>query len=123
ENAGIAMVQRAHGIEGMGRVARTGLHGSLCDRQLSIGVSDADANILPRSFGDDFHCAGKLRSDRDHSNVPACSLPEALEDFDARQRQIFRRMYSSTLVAEKWTFQMDAEWPSLHRVAAGNTSD
>ena len=51
ENAGISMVQRAHGIEGMRRVSRTGLHGGLCDRQLSIGVSDADANILPRSRG------------------------------------------------------------------------
>ncbi len=117
DDPGVAMVERAHGVEGMRGVPRSGLHRILCDRHLSVGVPDAYADLPPGSLGNHFHGAGNFRSNRQHAHVPARRLPKTVEDFTRRRDQIFRRMHSPPLVAEKRSLEMNAQRASLHGIA------
>jgi len=98
-------------------VAGPGLHGSVGGFYGGVGVADAHANLATRGFGDYFDRSGEFGSDGDHSDVTARGLPEAFKDLQRRLDQVFRRMHAAALVAEKWTFQMDAERKSLSLVA------
>ncbi len=108
DDAGFAMVQRAHGIEGMRRVARSGFDCVLCDGHLSVRVPDAHADLSLGRLGYHFHRARNFRRNRQHLHMPARRLPETFEDLDGRCNQIFRRMHSTPLVAEKWSLEMNA---------------
>ena len=111
------MVERPHGVESMGGMPRSGFDRSLRDWHLGVRVPNADANIAPRRFRDHFHRAGNLRCNRQHAHMPACRLPEALEDLERRRDQIFRRMHAAPLVAEKRSLEMNAQRPGLHAPA------
>ena len=113
DDSGVAMVEWPHSVEGVRRVARSGCYGILSDRHLSVGVSNAYANIAPRSLRNHAHRAGNFRGNRQHAHMPTRRLPKALEDVNGRRDQIFRRMHSSPLVAQKWSFEMKAQRPSL----------
>ena len=116
DDSGFAVVERAHSVESVGRVPRSGLDGLLRDRHLRVRVPHADANISPRRLRDHFHRAGNFRSDGQHPHMPARRLPKTLEDFERRRDQVFRRMHSPALVAEKRSFEVNPQRTSLRRI-------
>ncbi len=121
DDARLAMVQRTHGVESVRGVPRPGLHRCLRDRHLGVGVANADAHLTFCRFGNHFHRAGNFGSNRQHANVAARGLPEAVEDSDGRCHQVFRRMHSAPLVAQKRSLEMNAQRPGLHRaICAGS---
>ena len=75
DDAGIAMIERTHGIECVSRMTRPCLDCTLGDRQLGIGVSYAHADISARRFGNHFHRSRNLRRDGHHAHVAPCGLP------------------------------------------------
>src|SRR5579862_679512 len=114
------MIERSHRIERMRRVPRSSLDGSLRHRHLGIGMANADANLPPRCFGDDFHRARNFWRDGQHADMSARSLPEPIENFDSRIEKILRGMYAAPLVTEKRPFQMNSERPRPNRPAIGS---
>src|SRR5580704_7960661 len=124
KDSGIAMIQRTHGIEGVGGVGGAGVDSGAGGVQHRVRVADAHANLAPCCFGDDFESAGKLWCDGHHAHVAARSLPQTLKDSERGFDQVLRGMHAAALVAEKRTFQMDSEGLSMRRVAAsvGNSS-
>ncbi len=87
EDAGLAMIERPHGIEGVSGVAGAGLHTFAGGFQRGVGVANAHANIAPGGFRDNFDRSGKLGSDGHHAHMPARSLPETFKDFQRRARR------------------------------------
>jgi len=83
----------------------------------ATGISASEwpmlADLAPRRLRNHFHRAGNLRSNRQHTHMPARRLPEALEDFHGRGDQIFPRMHAAPFVAEKRPFEMNAQRTSL----------
>src|SRR5579871_4439297 len=116
EDARLTMIQRPHGIERMRSMVGTGGDRALRHRHLCIGVPDADAHSAPRRFRDDLHGSGYFWCDRQHSHVSTRGLPKAVEDRNGGLDQIFRRMDSASFVAEKGSFEMNTEWPSLRGI-------
>jgi len=119
DDAGLAVIERAHGIESVGGVAGAGLHGSARGFEDGIGVADADANFAAHGFGNHFEGSGKFGGDGHHAHVTTGGLPEAFEDFERGLDEIFGRMHAAAFVAEEWTFEMNAERASLHGSAVG----
>ena len=66
----IAMVQRTHGVEGMGSVPGSRLHRVLRDRQFRVRMSNADAHVSLGGFRNHCHRAGEFGGDRHHSHMP-----------------------------------------------------
>jgi hypothetical protein len=52
QDAGIAMVERAHGVKGVGRVAGAGGNSFVGRFERSIRVAEADADPATRGFAD-----------------------------------------------------------------------
>src|SRR3954468_16618367 len=80
DDAGIAMIQRAHGIEGVGGVPGTGCNSLPGLRHLRIGVPDAYTNAATSSLRNQLDRSGNLRRDSHHAHVPASGLPESIEN-------------------------------------------
>src|SRR6185437_14038745 len=91
-DAGRAMVERAHGIERMRCTARSCV--DCGERLLRCGVGVADADLYAASCGmfDKGERAGNLRSDGDEANMSASSLLEAVEESDIRRKNVGRRV-------------------------------
>jgi hypothetical protein len=51
--------------------------------------------------------------------MPARRLPKAIKDRHGRLKQVLRRMNAAPFVAEKRTFQMNAEGLSLRGIILG----
>src|ERR1700731_4491699 len=113
DNPRIAMIKRPHGVEGVSGMMGACLHPSLRAGQIGVRMSHAHADISSRRFGDHFQRAGKFRGDRHHANVSARSLPETLKNLQCGLRKILWRMHAAALMAEKRSFQMDAESLSM----------
>src|SRR5438270_5863102 len=108
------MIEWPHGIEGVGGVAGAGFHAIASGLKSGIRVADADKNFAPRRLRNHFECSGKFRGNGHHADVPASSSPESIKDLQGRLYEIRGRMNAATLVAEKRTFQMNAERQGFH---------
>src|SRR4029077_4331585 len=117
DDAGVAMIERTHGVESVCCVMCAGLDGGLCDRELCVRVADADANFPARGFSDHFHCARDFGSDGDHANASAGGLPEAVKGGERGREQEFGRMHSAALVTEEWALEVNTNGESLNCVA------
>ena len=104
-----AMVERTHGVEGMGRVPRSGRDSTFSRHKIGVGVSQAHANAAPRGFGNDLGRVLQFGSNRHHPNAAACRLPELLEQGQRRSQQIFRRVYPAPRMADEGPLKMDPE--------------
>src|SRR5205807_2417663 len=92
ENPRRPMVERAHGVEGMGCVPSSGLDPPPRLFESGIGMPNADADATFASFCNHFLRAIELGSNRDHAHMAAGRLPELVKSRDARLDQIDRRM-------------------------------
>src|ERR1019366_4580965 len=104
-----AMVQRTHGIEGMGSVSRSRGDSALGRLEIGVGMSQAHRDPAPRGFGNDLGRALQFGSNRHHANSSARRLPEPLESRERRSQQVFRWVYPATHMADEWTLKMDPE--------------
>ena len=84
DDSGVAMVQRPHSIEKVGRVFGTGVHRRPSCFEISVGMSEAHAYASPGRLRDQFDCALQFRSDGHDANMPAGRLPKLFEDFQRR---------------------------------------
>ena len=73
------MIQWTHGVESMSRVASACGNSGACGVESGIGVAKANANAKSCCLGDHFDRTRYFRSDRQHANVSARSLPEAIK--------------------------------------------
>jgi hypothetical protein len=121
EDAGIAMIERTHGVEGVGGVTGSGLDPGAGGFEHGVGVADAHANLATCRFGDHFEGSWKFGRDGHHADVAARRLPETFKDIERGLDQIFRGMHAAALVTEKRTFQMDAERLRLGCAVVGGT--
>ena len=113
ENTGLAMVERAHGVEGVGGVAGAGFRASAGGLQRGVGVADAHQNLAARGFRDHFESSGKFGSDGHHADVAARGLPEAIENLQRGLDQVRGGMHAAALVAEERAFEVNAQGESL----------
>jgi hypothetical protein len=111
------MIERPHGVEGVSGVAGTGPDTGAGGIQLRIGVADAHANIAPCRFRNYLQRSGKFRRNGHDAHLPVRGLPETFKDFECGLDEVFRGMHTAAFVTEEWTFQMDAERPSLRGIA------
>ncbi len=109
DDAGIAMRERAHGIEGVGGVASAGSDGALGEGEIGVGMSEADADSAGDGGGDHLEGAIEFGSDGEHADAASGGLPEALERFDARREEMLGRMDSATHMADERTFEVNAD--------------
>ena len=109
QNAGTAMVQRTHGVEGMGSVARSRRNAPFGGRKIGVGMPKAHADAAPRGFGDDLERAVQFGSNRHHANAAARGLPELLEQSQGWSEQIFQRVNPAPRMADEWSLEMDSE--------------
>ncbi len=116
DDARVAMVEWTHGVESVGGMMCSCLDSGLSDRKFSVGVSDTDADVASRSFGDDLHGAGNFWSDGEHANMASRGLPEAVKGSNRWREQALGRMHSAAFVAEERAFKVNAEGTSLDRV-------
>jgi hypothetical protein len=87
----------------------SGEHGFASRVQIGVGVSHADAHAARGGLRDQFLRARQLWSHRHNAYVSSRSLPQFLESADAWNKQVLRRVYSSSHVAQERTFQVNAE--------------
>src|SRR5580700_10762921 len=104
EDAGIAMIERPHGVESVSGVVGSGVDSGASGFERGVIVANAHTDFAPRRFGDNLKSAGNLRCDGHHPHVAMRGLPKTLKDFERGLDEVFRRMHAAALVAEKRTF-------------------
>ena len=120
EDAGLAMIERAHGIEGVSCGDSTGLDGGTGFSCGGVGVADRDANTQRRGVLDELEGAGFFRSDGQDANVAAGGAPETIEGGDARGKDVRGWMHAALEVRDEGTFEVNAERARLRMVFVCN---
>ena len=95
EDAGIAMIQRPHGVKSVSGVASAGGDSGARGGQGQRRSVRCSRRLRVRRFGDDFDGALQLRRDGHDANVSARRLPEAIKRRHGRRQQILRRMHAA----------------------------
>ncbi len=79
QNSGIAMVERPHGVKGVGGMAGARGETGASRIQVGIGVAQAHTNSARGGLRDDFERARQFRRNGEHANVSPRRLPEAIK--------------------------------------------
>ncbi len=87
--AGVAMVQAAHGVEGMGGAARASAEAGLGLHQGGVTVTQAAHHAQATGVLDQLERRGQLGRDGQDADMPASSLPETIE-------QRYRRLHQQS---------------------------
>src|ERR1700730_10141256 len=103
------MVQEAHGVKGVSRMAGACSEADPSRIQGSVGVPQAHTNSPSGRLRDDFDGPGQFGRNREHTNVPPRRLPEAMKGGHRRSQQIFRRMNPTPAVADERTLKMNSQ--------------
>ena len=109
QNARLAMVERAHGVEGMRGVARARRNRRFHRRQQAVAVAQADAHAASRRLSDQVLRFGQFRRHRHQRNLPPRRLPQAIEHLQRRRQQMLGGVHAALGMAEERAFQVDAE--------------
>ncbi len=109
ENAGLAMVERAHGVKGVRSMAGASGNAGFGFLARGVGMAEADADTFRARIGDHGWSVLGLGSNGHHLDVAARGLPELLEELDGGLLDVFRRMHAFFRVADERTFEMKAE--------------
>src|SRR5262249_34963513 len=115
QNAGIAMCQRAHGIESMRGVPSSGCDTTFGGHKVGVGVPQTHANSATCRLRNKVLCAFEFGRDGHHPNMSARCLPEPIKRFNLWRKQVFGWMNALSRMAEKRTFQVYTEWASTAR--------
>ena len=79
DDAGVAVVEGAHGVEGVGGGGGSGLNAGDCFGGFGVGVAEGDADVEGGAVTDEVEGSGCLGGDSDEADVASGSLMEAVE--------------------------------------------
>ena len=103
------MIERAHGVEGVGGADGAGVDGGAGFGGGGVGVAEGDAHAARGGVGDELDGAGKLGRERHQANVAFGSVEESIEDGDVGREQMLGGLHAALGVREKRAFEMNAD--------------
>ena len=113
EDAGLAVVQRAHGVEGVGGAGGSGGDGGAGFGGDGVGVADGNFYAVGGGVRDEVKCAGCFGGDGDEADVVAGGGLKTVEEFDGGWLDFGWRMHAAFCVRDEGTFEMDADGDGL----------
>ena len=111
QNSGIAMVQRPHGVKGVGRMTCARRESGASGIQVGIGVPQAHTNSARGRLRDNFDSPGNSGAIVSTRICPRAACQKRSKAATDGAKQIFRRMDSAPLVADERTFKMNSQRP------------
>ncbi len=109
EDAGFAMVERAHGVEGVGCGSGTGDDGGAGLGGGGVRVAKRHFDTLEGDVVDEGESAGDFGSYGEELDVAAGGLLEAVEEGDVRGKDVFGGVDAALDVRDEGTLEVDAE--------------
>ena len=82
EDAGLAMIERAHGVEGVGSAGGSGIDGGECFGGECVGVAERDLDSERDRMADEVERSGEFRRKGHQRDVSARCLVEAVKEVD-----------------------------------------
>ena len=113
ENAGVAVVDGAHGVEGVSCADGSGGDGGQALGGGCVGVADGDADAAGDGMGGEFDGAGQLGCEGDEAGVAFRGVDHFVEGGDVGFEEMSERLNTAAGVGEEWTFKMDADGAGL----------
>ena len=111
EDAGFAVVERAHGVEGVGCGGGSGADGGEGLGGGCVGVAERDADAGRGDVGDEVDGSGELGGEGEEADVTASGGLEAIEEIDRSGLEEVRGMDAAFPVREERAFEVDADGP------------
>jgi hypothetical protein len=112
KQSGIAMIEAAHGVEGVGCADGAGHHPRSGSNSVGIAVAETDANAELGRVGDGLLSVGQFRRYGHHADVAFRCLPHAIEERDGWSEELAFGMGASFMRREEWAFEMDPDGTS-----------
>ena len=109
EDAGFAVVEGAHGVEGVGGGGGSGGEDGMGFGGGGVGVSDGDADAARCGVGGELGRAGELGGEGEEADVAFGGFEEAVEGGDAGGEEVGGGVDAALLVRDEGAFQMDAD--------------
>ena len=109
EDAGLAVVERAHGVEGVGGADGAGGDGGAGLGGCGVGVADGDADAAGGGMGGELEAPGSSGARVMRRTWPSAASIEAVEDGDVGGEQMLGGLHAALGVGEERTFEMDAD--------------
>ena len=109
EDAGLALIQRAHGVEGVGCADGSGGDDRASFGGGGVGVADRDADAAAGGVGGESGRAGQLGGEGHEADVAFGCVIEAVEESNVGGLEMLGRMDAALEVGEKWALEVNAD--------------
>lgn len=123
EHAGIAVRERTHGVEDVRDVAGAAIDGGAGLFVGGVGVAHGDENAALARRIDQFGRAGKLRSQREETELALGGFVETFEQADRGGGDVSGGMNATARMTDERTFEMNAQNPRATGGAIGGTAN
>ncbi len=109
QDARLAMIERAHGVEGVRCANRSGGDGGAGLGGGGVRVAKRHADAAPGGVGDEVESAGQLRGNG-HQNDPALGgFEDAVEEGGVGGEEVLMGLHAALDVREKWAFEVNSK--------------
>ena len=120
---GLAVVERAHGVEGVRGADGAGGDGGAGFGRGGVGVADGDAHTARGGVRGQFDCAGQLGRQRHEAHVALGGFKEPVEDGDVGREQMLGGLHAALGVREERSFEMNADAAVRRDLGSGGSVD